>query len=118
MSIVTNRYFDVPRLGENGEESLPDLCAGAYANGNGNGTKHSGRRRFFESAARWDPVVEKVLAEWDSVRSPRMGVAAVMASQGRDWPARNGYGRDVGEEQEEGADEEMEVDDEEGEKEG
>lgn len=121
MSIMTNRYFDVPRLDEHGEEALPDLCAGAYANGNGNGAKRTGRRRFFQSAARWDPVAERVLVEWDAVRGPRVGVAAAMANPGRDWPARNGYARDAVEEageQEEGADEEMEVDEEEGEEEG
>ena len=106
MSIMTNRYYDVPRLDEHGEEALPDLCAGAYANG----AKRAGRRRFFQSAARWDPVADKVLVEWDTVQSTRMGVAAAMASPGRDWPARNGYGHDGedGDQEEEGpgADEE------------
>ena len=113
MSILTNRYYDVPRPDEHGEEALPDLCAGTHADG----ARRGGRRRFFQSAARWDPVAEKVLVEWDAVRSPRVGVAAAMASPGRDWLARNGYGYggggEEGEQQEEAIDEEMEVDEEE-----
>lgn len=119
MSIMTNGYYDVPRPDENGEEVLPDLCAGAYANG---ATKRAGRRRFFQSAARWDPVAEKVLVEWDLVQSTRSGMAVAIASLGRDWPARNGYAYAAGGEEEnkeeEAADEEMEVDDEDGEEEG
>ena len=106
MSILTNRYYDVPRPDEHGEEALTDLCAGTHADG----ARRGGRRRFFQSAARWDPVAEKVLVEWDAVRSPRVGVAAAMASPGRDWPARNGHGHggEDGDQEEEGpgADEE------------
>ena len=113
MSILTSKYYDVPRPDEHGEEALPDLCAGTHADG----ARRGGRRRFFQSAARWDPVAEKVLVEWDAVRSPRVGVAAAMASPGRDWLARNGYGYggggEEGEQQEEAIDEEMEVDEEE-----
>ncbi|KAH9919023.1 uncharacterized protein B0H18DRAFT_657694 [Fomitopsis serialis] len=119
MSITTNRYYDVPRMDEHAEDALPDLCAGAYTNGAGQ--KRAGRRRFFQSAARWDPVMEKVLVEWDTIRTPRVDVAAAMANPAREWGQRNGYARGVvGEdgEEEDGAEEEMEVDEEEGEDEG
>jgi len=118
MSIMTNRYYDVPRMDEHAEDALPDLCAGAYTSGAGQ--KRAGRRRFFQSAARWDPVMEKVLVEWDAIRTPRVDVTAAMANPEREWGQRNGYARGaVGEdgEEEDGA-EEMEVDDEEGEDEG
>ncbi|TFY55262.1 hypothetical protein EVJ58_g8361 [Rhodofomes roseus] len=122
MSILTNRYYDVPRTDEHGEEALPDLCGGAYTNGNGNGAgqKRAGRRKFFQSAARWDPVAEKVLVEWDTMHTPRIGVAAAMANPTRDWGARNGYSRDMDgvDGVDEDAYEEMDVDEEDGEDEG
>ncbi|PIL25537.1 hypothetical protein GSI_12400 [Ganoderma sinense ZZ0214-1] len=58
MSIVTSKYFDVPRLPPEFERKLDedDGC------GHGHGHGWSGRkRRFFESGAVWDPVKRVIM---------------------------------------------------------
>lgn len=65
MSIVTSKYFDVPRLPPEFEREIEDEQDGcghggrgsAYGNGTGSGKK----RRFFQSVAEWDPVQKVVL---------------------------------------------------------
>lgn len=79
MSIVTGKYFDVPRLEESGH--------GYYDYGQGNdvqwGKGQGTKRRFFQSAARWDPYLEKVLVEHEMIAMPRVSVAGMMAMGGR-----------------------------------
>ncbi|TFK85461.1 histone deacetylase [Polyporus arcularius HHB13444] len=57
MSIVTSKYFDVPRLPPEFERDLDEDPCGVHANAGGHGKK----RRFFQSVAEWDPVKRVVL---------------------------------------------------------
>ncbi|RPD67555.1 histone deacetylase [Lentinus tigrinus ALCF2SS1-7] len=68
MSIVTSKYFDVPRLPPEFERDVDEDPCGVYANAGAHGRK----RRFFQSVAEWDPVKRHVLER------ERAGVVAGM----------------------------------------
>lgn len=55
MSVVTNQYLDIPRVDDSYHELV---CSGDPV-----GVKASSKRRFFQSRARWDTRLERVLAE-------------------------------------------------------
>jgi hypothetical protein len=77
MSIFTNQYFDIP-----GDDGRP----GDYGPPN-----KTTKRRFFQSAARWDETIEEVLvgrAKVDTVpRSVSLG--ALMEGGGRHVDGRD-----------------------------
>jgi len=92
MSIVTSQYFDVPRL-EEGSHGFFDMCGGDQRSVLPKGPSY--KRRFFQSAARWDPQMERVLLETDGLAMPRPSVSDVMERGGRellwmrdDWSIR------------------------------
>ena len=71
MSIVTSKYFDVPRLPPEFEREIAlehdedDGCGHGHGHGHawsGSGTASGRKRRFFESGAVWDPV-KRVITE-------------------------------------------------------
>ncbi|KAI0737848.1 histone deacetylase RPD3 [Daedaleopsis nitida] len=84
MSILTSKYFDVPRLPPEFEreiemDELEDGC------GHGHGHGHAGKalkRRFFQSVAEWDPVSRHVLER------QRAGVGVGMAESLRELQGR------------------------------
>ena len=98
MSIMTNLPL---RLGENGHD---DGCGWHPAETNGVTKTATAKRRFFQSAAHWDDRMQKVLVSKDGLAMPGVSVAELMEAGGRD-----------GEHEGSEADEEMDVDDDEGE---
>ena len=83
MSIVTSRFFDVPRLPpeferELLEDELEDGCGHMHAHGGGNGRK----RRFFQSGAQWDPIKRQIL-ERQRAGVGGMGMGTFEAAQFR-----------------------------------
>ncbi len=101
MSITTNQLFNVPRLEEGGH--------GYYDYGCGHGPEmvptRSTKRRFFASFARWDDRLQQVLVHNEGLAMPRLNIVDLMESGGRSREP------DAGSD----AEEEMEVDEEEGE---
>lgn len=102
MSIITGQYFDIPRLDEGGH--------GYYDHGNGgeppwgSAPKSSAsKRKFFQSAARWDSRLDKVLVDGDGINLPGLDVASLMISGGRSFHEDIGAVGDA---------DEMEIDDE------
>ncbi|KAI0361912.1 histone deacetylase RPD3 [Trametes cingulata] len=97
MSLLTGEYYDVPRL-EEGGNGYYDLGCGhepwALNDLPALGTK----RRFFQSASRWDPALERVLAEREraGARNGRVDVGALMVNGG----AEQDRSTDVGDEME------------------
>lgn len=68
MSIVTSRYFDVPRLPPEFERELAldhdddDGCGHGHGHGHAlSGSAGGKKRRFFDSGAVWDPVKRVVM---------------------------------------------------------
>lgn len=101
MSIVTNQLLSVPRA-ENGEFH-DSGCGWQSSEPHAPPKTGSTRRRFFQSAARWDDRLQRVLVRFDGLAMP-VSVADVMENGG------HGVDHDISE-----PDEEMEVDEEEGE---
>ena len=63
MSIVTAKYFDVPRLPPEFERDLAQDDEGGCGHEHWNiGVGNGKKRRFFESGAEWDPV-KRVITE-------------------------------------------------------
>ena len=103
MSIMTNRVLHhVPRLAENGDYGhglhLSDV------NGASKASASTAKRRFFQSAARWDDTMQRVLVLTEGLAMPRVSVAELMEAGGR------GGEHDVSEQEDE-----MEIDEEEAE---
>lgn len=99
MSLLTGQYFDVPRLEEGGH--------GYYDYGNGGepvwgsvAKSSASKRRFFQSAARWDSRLDKLLTDSDGLHFSKLNVNSAMSSGGRS------HHDDIGD------DDEMDIDDE------
>ncbi|KAF9812747.1 hypothetical protein IEO21_05997 [Rhodonia placenta] len=83
MSITTNQYLDVPRLDED------------EGHGHIRGFVHHApalKRRFFQSAARWDAGVGVLMEHYDA--GPRLSVAEVMERGGRAPGAESANGEE------------------------
>lgn len=91
MSILTNQPIDVE-----GSQGYIDTCLGWTMP---EGYKPT-RRRFFQSSARWDSDLNRVLVQSDGLAMPRLNISGLMESGGR---SRS----------DEGSEEEMEIDEEE-----
>ena len=101
MSIVTNQLLNVPRAGE-GHEDFG--CGWHPSEVNGTARSATAKRRFFQSAARWDDRMQRVLVSTEGLALPRVSVAEMMEMGGRN-------GEHDGSE----PDDEMDIDEEEGE---
>lgn len=104
MSIMSNQLVHVPRLEENGHEFYDSGCGWHLSELSAPPKISSTRRRFFQSAARWDNVMQRVLVRNDGLAMPRVSVADAMEAGGI-------HGDHDGSD----PDEDMDVDDEEGE---
>lgn len=102
MSIITNQLLNVPRLGENGHDDLG--CGWHPTELNGSSKSSTAKRRFFQSAAHWDDRMQRVLVSEEGLAIPRVSVAEMMEMGGRS-----------GEQEGSEPDDEMEIDEEEGE---
>ena len=102
MSIMSNQLLSIPRVDENGYDDFG--CGWHPSELNGQSKSSTARRRFFQSAAHWDDRMQRVLVSTEGLAMPQISVAEMMEMGGRN-------GENDGSEPEE----EMEVDEEEGE---
>lgn len=103
MSIVTNRVLhSVPRPGENGSGDHDFGCGWHPSEVNGASKTSTAKRRFFQSAARWDDRMQRVLVLNEGLAMSRVSVAEMMEMGGR------GGEHDVSDQEDE-----MEIDEEE-----
>lgn len=104
MSIMTNQLLSVPRPEENGNGWYDSGCGWHISEPQAPPKSASTRRKFFQSGARWDDRLQRVLVSYDGLAMPQVSVAEMMENGGQvDEP-------DVSD-----IEEEMEVDGEEGE---
>lgn len=76
MSIVTNQLLSVPRDADAG-------CGWHPADAHGTAKTATAKRRFFQSAARWDDRLQRVLVSQEGLAVPVAGVAELMEAGGR-----------------------------------
>ena len=110
MSILSSRYFDVPRLPPEFERDL-DLGGGAdedpcgYPYGHAHGHAHGKKRRFFQSVAEWDPVARIVAERKRAGVGPGLGMGmGVVGVDGFDAHYMRVPVHDVGSEDRDGMD--------------
>ena len=108
MSILSSRYFDVPRLPPEFERDLDlgggaegDPCGHPY----GHAHAHGKKRRFFQSVAEWDPVARIVAERKRAGVSPGLGMGiGVVGMDGFDAHYMRVPVHDVGSEDRDGMD--------------
>ncbi|KAI8998802.1 histone deacetylase RPD3 [Trametes punicea] len=85
MSLLTGEYFDVPRL-EEGGNGYYDLGCGHEPWAQNDLPALGMKRRFFQSAARWESALDKVPLERErsGLRNGRMDVGTLMIQGGVD----------------------------------
>lgn len=82
MSIVTNKLINVPRLDEDDRGHWDYGCG--HIPEPATVPAKSTRRRFFQSSARWDESLRRVMVTNEGSRAPRISVADLMERGGRD----------------------------------
>ena len=85
MSIMTNNMVNVPRL-EEGDFGYWDSGCG-HVPESASVPQKSSKRRFFQSSARWDEALRRVMVSNDGARPPRVSVAELMERAQGQYPA-------------------------------
>lgn len=101
MSIITNQLLNIPRLDENGDDSG---CGSHTSEPQALPKSNPTRRMFFQSSARWDDHLRRVLVSYEGLAMPSVHVAEVREN-----------GDHAGEPDASEGEDDMEVDEEEGE---